>query len=285
MRWCKLSSFSAIQYVWENTEEKLDTVLTELVQKLQAAIQLQEEEGDLMDDVANPAGALENNAAEPEEGPENHLAGAENNQAELQDDQEDDDEIMEDPEDDDELMEDLSDGGSDGSAEGSVASAPPEEFVLRPRVTELMRLAVPLVKICGVFFFRLWDNPTSKPPFTFSERMHSYDLIWFSSHSGVVGDSVHEICKVLYRIHAADGFDADVEDELDNLNMLINHLRASLDGCIALIGFHLVPSASVPPSEHIYRNYFYATRSEIRVAMDDFSDAVELLIRDAPQVD
>ncbi|OAV94243.1 hypothetical protein PTTG_27079 [Puccinia triticina 1-1 BBBD Race 1] len=231
--WSQESSSSAVQKELQGYDQTFGTILKELNEHINAAIRSQEEQS--ANAGARLAAAPDNNQAERN----NNQRGREANQAGLQDNQDED--------------ADLSDDAEEGALAG--APPPPEEFLLRPRVVELMRLILPLLKLCRSFFRRVWRQPSSNPRFTIGEDMCSYDLDWLIRQSLLVSERLESICKNLYLIYSEE----DIGDGYLIINDLANQVRGALDAFIVSI-----------------------IRSQIRLTMENFLDALSEFERDAP---
>jgi hypothetical protein len=149
-----------------------------------------------------------------------------------------------------------------------------DKFRIRSLVIYLMHLALPLVKLCRVFFRKL-INSTSKSPFTFGERMCSADMQWFQQQACPIGHDIGIILKTLYQLFDSNALNGQIQHVKNVANRLIGHLDCSL----VLLSFHLVPSTPLPPSENLVKTHFSMLRYEFRSAMDLFLNGLHSLER------
>ncbi|KAA1110348.1 hypothetical protein PGT21_018653 [Puccinia graminis f. sp. tritici] len=148
------------------------------------------------------------------------------------------------------------------------------KFRIRSLVIYLMQLAVPLVKLCRLFFRKLITS-TSKPPFTFGEKMCSADMKWFQQKACPIALDIGIILKTLYQIFDANALNGRIQHMKNVANQLIAHLDCSL----VLLSFHLVPSTPLPAPENLFKSYFSPLRYEFRSAMDSFLNGLHSLER------
>ncbi|KAI7963705.1 hypothetical protein MJO29_004132 [Puccinia striiformis f. sp. tritici] len=161
---------------------------------------------------------------------------------------------------------------------------PGQQFPLKPSVVELIRLAVPLLKILRIFFNRLFTTPIGKTRFMVSDQMCSFDLKCLKEQTEYVARDFINMYKNLARLHDANRFDnRRVEHVRRDAKMLTSRFDASL----ASLRFHMVPLDSQlhgPPSGNLFKTLFYPLRSEFRVCMEKFSLAANELYLGRPLV-
>ncbi|WAR60273.1 hypothetical protein PtB15_9B210 [Puccinia triticina] len=156
-----------------------------------------------------------------------------------------------------------------------VARVSPQKICLQPHVLKVVYSTMPIVKIMRIFFTKLLPTPTSRPPFTISRQLCSFDII-------AIGCAIHavaqEMCNVVERLNSLldNGSLNFAQEAKDRLTIALS----DFDSAVEVLSLRLVPvdpQLSPPVSQNIFNDCFSLVVDQFRIAVQNFQNTVEAL--------
>ncbi|WAQ87529.1 hypothetical protein PtA15_8A433 [Puccinia triticina] len=148
------------------------------------------------------------------------------------------------------------------------------EFSFTPRFIRLSRSTIPLMKLLRIFFNKLSNARTSKPPFTIGTTMSSTEINAMDDEIGGLACSISNLMNTLFYMYDSNA-DMDSANDLRNLH---GEISRCFDSSMILLCCYLHPLTpqddDLPLSGNMFKTWFLELRQQTRLALDHFRSAL-----------
>ncbi|KAA1098545.1 hypothetical protein PGT21_036356 [Puccinia graminis f. sp. tritici] len=251
-QWSKISDFGIAQNEWQLSVDRFDKYLEDLIVRVTPAILFEEETGDVDEarsHASSSSGSGDERAGDSlsstSEG-DTPETSADSSLAELEDSESEDD--------------------------GHLPRRPSPVNSLRPDIFKLAQLAVPLLKLGRIFFYKLLPTPTTKPRFTTSTRLSSDEMSPLMREVVSVGRYLWQLGQEL--AGAYDGASLYHDSTQKYLDTVLYHFEFSVE----LLSLHVIPlpaQVGFTTSEDLFDDCFSLLISQFLLAAQKLRDGLD----------